>query len=57
MFALENQIIHKHSDKGTAPPIDLLRQMTESLIDGLVEDEESVGFVSPAVVSHLLFIY
>lgn len=35
-------IIAKHLEKGTKAPLERLRQVTESLIDGLVEDDESL---------------
>lgn len=40
------QIFAKHAEKGTKPPLHRLQQITECLIDGLVEDHESVRAVS-----------
>jgi len=36
----------KHAEKGTEPPLDRLKLIMESLIDGLVEDEREM--VRPA---------
>ena len=41
------QIFAKHLEKGTKPPIRRLQEITECLIDGLVEDQESVRSVRP----------
>lgn len=38
------QILAKHVEKGTAAPLECLREVMESLIDGLVEDAST--FVS-----------
>lgn len=41
------QIIAKHTEKGTTPPLKRLLEVTESLIDGLVEDVDSLVRSSP----------
>lgn len=38
-----SQIISKHAEKGTKPPIERLREVIETLVDSLVEDEDTVS--------------
>ncbi|KAK4330559.1 Sister chromatid cohesion protein 2 [Rhodotorula toruloides] len=39
-------IMAKHAEKGTKPPLDRLREVIESLVDGLVEDDRSMNLVA-----------
>ncbi|BGP35332.1 Sister chromatid cohesion protein 2 [Rhodotorula toruloides] len=39
-------IMAKHTEKGTKPPLDRLREVIESLVDGLVEDDRSMNLVA-----------
>ncbi|BGP51653.1 Sister chromatid cohesion protein 2 [Rhodotorula kratochvilovae] len=47
-------IMAKHAEKGTQPPLDRLRVIMESLIDGLVEDERDMDLVAVIKTVYLL---
>ncbi|GAA5844309.1 hypothetical protein JCM9279_001763 [Rhodotorula babjevae] len=47
-------IMAKHAEKGTEPPLDRLKLIMESLIDGLVEDERDMDVVAGVKTVFLL---
>ncbi|ORY37374.1 sister chromatid cohesion C-terminus-domain-containing protein, partial [Leucosporidium creatinivorum] len=47
-------IISKHAEKGTKPPVGRLREVIETLIDSLVEDEETKDLVTTIKTIHVL---
>ncbi|GAA5904538.1 hypothetical protein JCM6882_004901 [Rhodosporidiobolus microsporus] len=47
-------IVAKHTEKGTHPPLDRVKEVMESLIDGLVEDEQEMDVVAAVKTVHAL---